>query len=179
MNCQKCGKRQATQHVTVVKDNQASELHFCSTCMSSGTLYLMDAGKPKGFTPEAIQPQAPQQPDIEEIEELPGGGKNPKKCPKCGFTLAMIQKTQRVGCANDYEIWKDIFEKELKVIHGASAHTGKVPKALPKGVKISKESLEKRLEQCHVRLKKFVEAEDYEQAAVIRDEIKKLEDELI
>jgi protein-arginine kinase activator protein McsA len=46
-------------------------------------------------------------------------------------------------------------------------------------VKISKDALEKRLEQCYVRLKKFVEAEDYEQAAVIRDEIKKLEDELI
>ena len=115
----------------------------------------------------------------EEIEVATTLSPNLKKCPKCGFTLAMIQKTHRMGCAYDYDIWKDILEKELKVIQGANTHTGKVPKTLPKGVKMTKEVLEKRLEQCHVRLKKAVDLEDYEQAGVIRDEIKKLEDELI
>jgi protein arginine kinase activator len=178
MNCQKCGKRQATQHVTVLKNNQPNEYHFCSPCMSSGNLYLMDVGAPKAFSPGATQPQ-PSQQAPQEVDEAPMNDKALRRCPDCGFTLAMIRKTHRIGCARDYEIWKDILEKELKGIHGATAHTGKVPKALPKGVKITRESLEKRLEQCHVRLKRAVDGEDYEQAAVIRDEIKKLEEELI
>ena len=50
MNCQKCGKRQATQHMTVVKGGKPGEVHFCSMCVSSGELYFMDVGNPKAFT---------------------------------------------------------------------------------------------------------------------------------
>ena len=56
-------------------------------------------------------------------------------------------------------------------MHGNLAHTGKIP--VSSGEEGDKKS--KILKQLRTRLQKLVEKEDFEEAARVRDEIRKLE----
>ena len=59
----------------------------------------------------------------------------------------------------------------LKRVHGSTKHTGKVPVSAPIVVVDSKETID----SLRMELNKLVSEERYEEAAVIRDKIKKLE----
>ena len=84
-------------------------------------------------------------------------------CSDCGMTLSKFRQTGRFGCAKDYELFK--VGPALEKIHGASVHTGKVPEKSP----------EEKLKRLKKDMEAAVKAENYEKAASIRDEIRKLE----
>jgi len=92
-------------------------------------------------------------------------------CEYCGFTLEQFRKEAVLGCPHDYEV----FEKSLlpliaKAHDGRTTHRGKVPSRAPRGAKKQAELLNLRQ-----RLETAVQAEDYESAAKLRDEISELE----
>src|SRR5208283_1618693 len=101
----------------------------------------------------------------QEIDQTAGG--NELKCPKCGFTQADFKKAGRLGCAECYTTFAEGLEGLLKTMHNGIRHVGKVPLAL-----LQSRDLSERLKALHKKLAKAVEDENFEQAALIRDEIK-------
>jgi len=95
------------------------------------------------------------------------GWQPPKiECPSCGHTPEDIMASGKIGCSKCYEYYKkDLLPLIEKCQTGATKHVGKVPKNL------HPESLSK-LEN---ELKAAITKEDYEKAAALRDEIKKLQ----
>ena len=101
-----------------------------------------------------------------------------KRCPLCKMTFADIARTGKVGCGECYRAFEKELRSTLSRIHGAATHTGKryekavkteeAKKATQKGAEPTMEGLRKRLAQA-------IEAEAFEEAARLRDEIKKLE----
>lgn len=91
-------------------------------------------------------------------------------CPTCGHTLEEIVLTGKLGCGGCY----DFYKKELtplieKCQSGATKHVGKTPQK-PIAVKPKMS-----LEQLENELKAAIKIEDYKKAAVLRDEIRKLQ----
>lgn len=160
MNCEKCQKGHATYHLTAIENNKKTEAHLCEACAKG-------AGVGFKFGPSIS--------DLISSPKAVGSGPG-LKCGKCGMTFKKFRETGRIGCADDYELFREDMIKALQQIHGASQHIGKVPGG---AVGPDKRAL---LEADLVRLKKeldgVVKTENYERAAELRDKIKGIEKEL-
>jgi protein arginine kinase activator len=107
----------------------------------------------------------------QEMEEAAGG--SDLSCPSCGFTQADFKKSGRLGCAACYDTFAEGLEALLKSMHKGVRHVGKVPAGLRR-----LQDLQKRLGDLQSQLDQAVEVENFEQAAVLRDDIKKIRDDL-
>ena len=171
MLCQNCGKNEATTHVKRIVNGDTTETHLCAECaqhlgygdiFSGFGLSLDDFfGGFLGDTMHKLSAPAEQ------------------KCPKCGSTFGDIVNSGRLGCSDCYRTFYDKLLPSIQRIHGRIKHNGKQV-ALPKENEdptVENDS-SKKIEELKLQLAKAVEDQEFEQAAVIRDEIKKLTDEL-
>jgi protein arginine kinase activator len=92
-------------------------------------------------------------------------------CPNCGMTLKEFGKKSLLGCPSDYEFFRESLEPLIeKSQAGHTRHCGKVPTKTPSDTRSQIE-----LAQLHKDLDTAVRTEDYETAAKIRDQIKKIQ----
>lgn len=91
-----------------------------------------------------------------------------RKCPTCGMTERELRQTGRVGCPDCYQTFSDILQPYVQKVHGASRHIGAAPAqaAQPQADPV---------DALKAQLKEAIEKEEYEQAARLRDEIRRME----
>ncbi len=157
MLCSICKEKEAKFHYTNIAGDKVQKVDLCEDCAKSKGLE-----NPTGFcfADELFGLGAAQ-----EIEQA--GGETGLRCSTCGFTQADFKKAGRLGCAECYEAFAEPLAALLKSMHKGTRHVGKVPESLREGRNVSE-----RLKSLQKKLAKAIEAEDFEQAAVLRDEIK-------
>lgn len=171
MLCNICNKNQATVHLTEIIDEQMSELHLCDECARKKSMQmeqqfglsdllagLVDYGKQFGGTEKSA---------------------TALQCGHCGLTYEDFRKIGRLGCSECYASFAKYLAPLLKRIHGASAHTGKFPPGqipdTPKPPQKAKIAKDVTVEELKARLQQAIEAEEFEEAARLRDKIKDFE----
>jgi len=159
MLCSICKMKEAKFHYTNVAGDKVQKVDLCEECAKSKGME-----NPTGFcfADELFGLGAAQ-----EIEQA--GGETGLKCPACGFTQSDFKKAGRLGCAECYQTFAEPLEGLLKTMHKGTRHVGKVPESLRQS-----RNLSDQLKGLKKKLAKAIEAEDFEQAAVLRDEIKQL-----
>lgn len=93
-----------------------------------------------------------------------------RKCPVCGRTLNDIKTDGKFGCGECYNTFRDEAQSILKQIHTVSTHKGKIPGRSGEALK-----QKRRYEDLKARLQEAVRAENYEEAAKLHKEIRKME----
>nr|WP_252893956.1 UvrB/UvrC motif-containing protein [Veillonella denticariosi] len=94
-----------------------------------------------------------------------------KRCPQCGITYDEFNHVGKFGCGQCYDTFSDEIEPLLRRLQGSSDYEGFVPS---RGTNVFKAKHEvKRLRPP--QLDNAVQAENFEEAAVLRDKIKNLE----
>lgn len=155
MKCEKCPNA-ATLHITeILGENHIEELHLCEVCAKK---YLED---PSAKSPTKAAP-------VEDLEEQ---GTTQQECEICGLKFVDFRNTGRLGCAHDYSVFRDELMQLLENIHGETKHVGKVPRRLPQARQNQAE-----LMQLRKQLLLAVNKEAYEDAARLRDRIRRLEE---
>lgn len=91
-----------------------------------------------------------------------------KHCKFCGTSLEDIANTGKLGCANCYATFYEELLPFIKKSHGNIKHVGKKP-GFNKENNIGK--AEDKLGVLKEKLKKAVDAQEFEEAAILRDEI--------
>src|SRR5947209_3797113 len=157
MLCCICKEREATVHYTKIDGDKVQKVDLCEEC--SKTKGVND---PVGFELADLLLGLGAS---KEIEQAAGGTE--LKCPRCGFTQADFKKAGRLGCPECYKTFSEALEGLLKTMHKGTRHVGKVPEALRES-----RDLNDRLKTLEKKLSKAVEEEDFEEAAILRDEIK-------
>ncbi len=161
MVCELCKQTQATVHLTEIVNDQMTELHLCETCANQkGAQVESHFGLSDLLSGLADFSKA------QEPEEV-----STKVCPNCEMTYDGFRKVGRLGCAECYPTFKRNLGSLLKRIHGSPLHMGKSPARLIKPARTGKAellSLKKRLE-------KTISEEAFEEAARLRDQIRRLE----
>jgi len=158
MLCDICHKNIATVHLTEIINNQVSEMHICQVCAQDKTQELN------------------QQPNISDfLSGLVSASRVRKeeyslKCSSCGFNYSDFKKKGRLGCGRCYQSFRRQLLPLLKKIHGTTRHTGKIPLDSEKPV-----SSRDKLSELNEQLKRAIQLEEYEDAARIRDQIKRLQ----
>jgi protein arginine kinase activator len=92
-------------------------------------------------------------------------------CPGCGLTIADFKRTGRLGCSRCWSAFDGSLRGLLRKLHGGTQHAGKVylppdPTEVDRAARIS--SLRRSLQRA-------VDGEDFERAAALRDQIRRLE----
>ncbi len=161
MVCQVCGKKSATVHLTEIINDQMTELHLCEGCAKEKG--IAGLGQPFGL-----------QDLLAGLVDFGTPVANDKKvtvqCPNCKMTYDDFRKIGRLGCSQCYDTFKESLEMLLKKVHGSVQHLGKSPVHEGEGFEIKKQ-----FQELHLKLQKAIQSESFEEAAKIRDKIKKLE----
>ncbi|AHF09070.1 MULTISPECIES: UvrB/UvrC motif-containing protein [Dehalobacter] len=166
MLCQNCQQREAVVHLTKIINGQAAQLHLCQECAQKapGTGFNLYPGMVSDFLQALFGVNPAGQYDQTIVDSQPG------KCPGCGRTFSQIQQAGKMGCSKCYDEFEPQMEMLLRRIHGRGMHVGKVP--VRRGASFrNKQEIVKSKEQ----LLELVKAEKFEEAAILRDRIKEME----
>ncbi len=159
MKCQKCNKPATFFISEIINEDQFEDLHLCEECANK---YLHDPNA-KGALKAGLVGAG------EESDELTA--LNQRECPNCGIKFVEFRNTGRLGCAHDYDEFRDELTTLLENIHGETRHCGKSPRRLPQSKQTQSE-----LVQLRKQLQQAVTREAYEDAARLRDQIRQLEE---
>lgn len=160
MLCENCKKNQATTYFKQTVNGKTSEIFLCSECAAKA-----------GFSAPA--PSSLGMGDF--LLDLLGGRTvqaEKKICPVCGISEREVLDRGRVGCGHCYDEFSGRLAPFIKKVHGNKIHVGKRPKNLsPKAAAKTDDTLEGLKKQ----LQNAIQTENFEEAAVLRDRIKKLD----
>lgn len=160
MLCDICAKNPATVHLTEIIDDQMTELHLCEECARQKSMQMEQQFGLGDLLAGLTEFEKPTEEKDAVIV----------KCPNCKLTYKDFKKIGRLGCSDCYSTFRKFLGPLLKRIHGSTLHTGKSPLKAGKGVHKKLD-----LQELRYRLQKAIEAEQFEEAARIRDQIKELE----
>lgn len=171
MLCEKCKKNEAKVNLITVINKEKHEIWLCENCAKdiSNVPFLSSIGQ---------NGELPFQGMLTEILSSVGSkvnGNNTSNvneiiCPNCGLTYDEFKKTGRLGCSDCYVAFKVVLEPRIKSLQVGVKHIGKIPHM--KGQEIIRR---RKLNDLKSEMQKLIVTEEYERAAVVRDEIKKLE----
>ena len=156
--CQYCA-RKATIHLTDIIQHTKTETHLCEEC-----------AREKKIIPDAPGPQFNLQALIQLVMTQHAGSatRDPLNlaCPDCGISYGEFRSAGRLGCAHDYEVFQEPILHLMERIQRSTDHRGKVPR---------RESCRRELAELREQLAAAVVEENYEQAAHLRDQIRRKE----
>jgi protein arginine kinase activator len=162
MLCSVCKEREATVHLTQITGEEMQKVDLCEEC-----------AKAKGVNDPAAFSFADLVLGLGASQAVAKGtGRKDAACPACGFTQVDFKKSGRLGCPTCYEHFSEGLETLLKSMHKGIRHVGKVPKRY-KHLKKASEITDK-IKSLQRKLGKAIEAEQFERAAELRDEIRAL-----
>jgi protein arginine kinase activator len=142
-------------------NNVKSDIYLCPECLSEVEKPLSVQQFFQGLLnaySEALQ-------GVEQKQEI-----HSIHCPVCGLSFEDFKNSGKVGCAECYNTFRREMDVILRNIQDSNRHEGKYPQK--GGAELFNR---RRVNQLKLELSKAVEAEEYEEAARLRDEIRSLE----
>ena len=174
MLCEKCKKRTATVFYNENINGKIQSYSLCGDCAAK----LREKGDLQDITSMMDSFAAP----FSALQNDLFGGffgmptlktlSVAKKCPRCSSQYSDIAKNGKVGCPTCYDIFRDELARTIQSIHGTTSHTGSVPSRHR-----AKQARAEQLKKLKSELQEAVRTEDYETAAKLRDEVRRLENE--
>lgn len=161
MRCDNCGNDEAAVQLTKVKDNEMKVLHLCESCAAA-----------EGVETEVGGASVPLTDFLAQLGKTVGeGAAAAGKCPSCGLTPAQLKQTGRLGCAACYTHFEAHLRGLLRRLHGGTQHVGKA--VIPPAAELR--DRREQLDGLRRKLQRAVDAEDFEHAAQLRDQLRRLE----
>ena len=169
MLCQNCKKKDATTHIKRVINGEATESHLCQSCAQS-------LGVGSFFDDFSLN-----LPDIFSgffgDSAFALGESRLDRCEKCGCCFDDIIKSGSVGCSDCYEKFYQKLLPSIQRIHGKAKHAGKVPVKNEVKQAVKEKTAEEKIADLQKEMDKAVSEQNFERAAMLRDEIKKMKGE--
>lgn len=171
MKCQRCQQNEATVHYTQVVNGEKTEIHLCEQCAEQEG--YMNFSKDNMSIHQLLTSMFPFDQTFNQQQSV-----NTKQhhltCDKCGTTYQQFRKRGKFGCSHCYHAFEAYLNPIFRRVHsGNTKHVGKIPKRV--GGNLHKQ---RELEQLQDRLQQLIHDEAFEDAAQVRDEIRKLKEEL-
>jgi protein arginine kinase activator len=156
MLCEECGQNPASVVITVLVNGETATRHLCKGCVSK-IQNSIQQGDIQSFLSSLMS-------SISQAEKTPQ-----LTCSKCHLTYEEFQKTGKLGCAHCYEDFREQLKPLLLRIHGRSQHAGRMPM-----LNAQAQEKKKMIASLRSRMDQAVSAENFEEAAVLRDQLRQL-----
>lgn len=159
MICTNCNKNVASTRVIRTVNGVSREYFLCKFCADS----LNFSANIMNFLPGNFFKST-----VKDIQRTPAALRT--TCSFCKSTFEEVSARGVVGCAECYSTFKAQLAPYLNRIHSKVLHVGKVPNSA------SGQILQKRaLSELRIQLNSAIETQNFEQAAILRDEMKSME----
>lgn len=205
MLCERCNLEEATVHMTQVIDGHARSVHLCTGCAREVGLDLHGGKLDMGRFLEDINRRMQERLEAGRADSAPppspADPPMPAVCPLCGMHREEVRRTLNPGCPQCFETFQPLLIPDPESF---GAYAGWRPKEYPEPLELPTDrapglpqrpdtgeeagdtarrgarlrDLQARLESRQRRMEAAVAAEQYEQAARLRDEIQSLRHEL-
>ena len=163
MECQRCGLRKGQIQVTRLVEGELQEVLLCDECLRAETRLEQVSPLAANHMLTAILDAVSQSPlQVNLIRTT--------SCNQCGMTFGLYREIGKMGCSKCYQTFSERLEPVLNNWHGHSNHVGKKRKRAPQNL-----AQKMALQKLHKTLKEAVQAEAFEEAAAIRDQIMEME----
>jgi protein arginine kinase activator len=146
--------------LTDIVNGHKKETHLCQACAEQQQLIKHQELNLSVILQTVITPHLA--PPSDEVSRT--------VCSSCGIKYMEFKAEGRLGCPNDYQVFRAALTPLLERIHRAVRHVGKVPHHARRAQQRQAELLELRRQ-----LSRAVEMEAYEQAARLRDLLREKE----
>ena len=164
LSCQRCQRRPASVHFTRVVNGEKSDRYLCEECAREEGAYhfMLD---PQFTVHNVLGGLIGQVP-----ESTHAGDQTNLACPHCGHTYQRFAETGRLGCDRCYEAFRPQLDPLFRRLQGAVSHHGKIPSRA--GARLKRQQ---QIDHLREELRQAISAEAFEDAAKLRDEIRRLE----
>ena len=162
MRCDICNDRDAVICVEQVIMGRQAQVHLCEACAHERGLHT--GGDHIGMSVQNFIAE------IKAATDLIQQQLDPRACPVCGTGIYHIRKYHSVGCPECY----NFFRTDIKDIMGHVGIMGHYSGSVPLRLAQFRSALSER-KQLQQKLDECLSIEDYEGAALYRDQLKKLE----
>jgi protein arginine kinase activator len=170
VKCQLCGANEASIHYIEIVEGQKTNQWICTACAEK-----------EGITPVEVSPliHGTLGSFLGEMLKGPVAGPTREKsedtpvCDTCGYDFGSLQENSQLGCPACYQAFRQQLLPMLRRYHGGISHLGKLPRSQGPRAALRREST--RLKEL---LEQAVAAENYEEAAKLRDSIRDLEQQV-
>ncbi|WP_338471302.1 UvrB/UvrC motif-containing protein [Niallia sp. XMNu-256] len=174
MVCQECNQRPATLHFTKIINGEKEQFHLCEHCaQEKGDIYMFN--NTSGFSINNLLAGLFNiEPNVKQQQQNPFQQQEVLQCNHCSMTLNQFLKVGRFGCSHCYSTFKEELDPIFKRLHGGNwTHHGKIPKRVGGTMHIKK-----NIEDLKNQLQQLIANEEFEKAALVRDEIRLLDQKL-
>jgi len=169
MLCEKCKTKPANVHIEKNVNGNKTFLNLCQDCSGSiGAVASLDAlfgGQiAHKLTPFVSMKSSVSPGRQQEMQH------NYEPCVTCGMSYPVFKSTGRFGCENCYRAFSEEFNAIIKRVQASNKHEGKHPKKHSLDIMQTKD-----VAQLRALMSEAIQNENFEEAARLRDEIRKLE----
>lgn len=160
MLCEECKVNEAAYTISVMVGGEVTTRRLCGDCMAKMNMDLQ-SGNIKSLLSSILSAITGNDTPEEKQADV--------VCPRCHTTLNQFTKSGHLGCPKCYEAFREQLQPMLLQIHGRVQHAGREPLNTSEAQRqrTRQEELTRQMEQA-------VAQEDFETAAIIRDQLKAL-----
>lgn len=170
MICERCGKKEASVHLTRIINGEKEEIHLCEECARKSSKFNPDDNLSFQSLLSGILNQNFSD---KNSPTLNNSQSKTLVCKNCGLSYREFTEKGFFGCQKCYQTFADKLSPLLKRIHGNIQHTGKQPEAF-----LQKSEIESEITKLKEEMQKAVEQENFEHAAEIRDKIHAVKEDM-
>ncbi len=168
MLCQNCGKTQANTMIKTMLNGHLSECALCSECakkMGYENIFSNFDFNFSGLFKNLLYQNS----------------RNDLICSNCGKNIETITSDGKIGCADCYENFYDILMPLIEKLHNSLEHKGKSPSKPALMLNTNNSHELTIINQSEIDLKRSllkiaVDEQRFEDAVILRDEIKEMEE---
>jgi protein arginine kinase activator len=157
MLCDVCGERDAVVKVTQVGEQGKTLVQMCERCAAE-----------RNIETTVSLSKNPLGEFLSDLQKQTSPSSTDAVCNFCNATLRDFRATGRLGCARCYTAFEPSLRDLLRRVHGSSKHLGRRYES--PDIAMSEEQTE--LHELRERLRRAIDAEQFELAAELRDRIK-------
>lgn len=171
MLCEHCHEREAVINITQVIDQEKKVLNLCTECAQKLGMNspLFDISKVFGKLIASILGEY-----LKTQKKEPNAQDDSKRCSQCHISWNEFEDNRLLGCPNCYSEFHDELKILLRRLHGNNQHVGKNMPVYSETELFKKQDLS----QLQKKLDHAIQIEDFEKAAVLRDQINEIKDKL-
>lgn len=144
--CEECGMNPANIHLTQIMQDDTHVFHLCDECAKKKGISI---SVNEGMLEETVTPKEPD-----------------KICTRCGLKYSEFRAKGWLGCAICYTAFENEIDNLLVQVHGSSMHKGKKYIGVPASTEVAGQ-----IKRLRHELAVAIKNEEFEQAAMLRDEI--------
>ena len=166
MLCERCKKNTATVFYEESINGESRSYSLCQECAAE----MKKSGELSGFFPFAGFGNMHDQLFGGLFGSVEAQEKLRKVCPLCASSFSDLKKNGKVGCPECYKTFGEELSATIHSIHGNVKHIGRAPAKFRKN-----REKENEIKALKKQLKEAIAAENFEDAAKLRDKIRSME----